>query len=569
MNSLTKHPRPQGHRKGHSAGFTLVEMLVSVALVLLMMTLFAQVFQIAAGTVSTQRGIMENDQRARSIQTIITKDLNNRTYRYVWPWAARPTGYTDTVNTEESDMLGYFYISENNPFDDTDDVLQFTGKITATVNSLADTDSYSGRALQVGNSLNQPDYDDGDLGNLSSLSSTAEISLFMRRGTTGRPGALYRRVMLVREPADSTAEIDPHNDGNTTHRIFDPNSSTTTPYYPTSTSSFWKDFDFSSRPIISRVFGSATPPDAGGVRFNTLDDLRLPTSRFGFEFADGTANAGKPKEFLSNVFFGRYTMEETSSNNFQYPFGATTATSPMNQSNTTFPAVVNPQTNVVDGLQHDSANGSRRGEDLLLANVVSFDVKVWDDFANGGLGAFVDIGGPGSVLYSANPAVSGNIDRRLNVNFGPGAANNNNVFDTWGPAVRLATIASDPAENPPFLPRRYIAAATASAYELPRFTSGTTAGAVLPELVGGVSSIPGDPVFFVRSGASAGTNNAAGATIPLTLPIVYGTPIFDGSVEWTPVDNRRPIRLIQITVRFLDPTSQQLRTVTMQCDLTP
>ncbi len=566
MNSLTQHPRPQGHRKGHSAGFTLVEMLVSVALVLLMMTLFAQVFQIAAGTVSTQRGIMENDQRARSIQTIITKDLNNRTYRYVWPWAARPTGYTDTVNTEESDMLGYFYISENNPFDDTDDVLEFTGKITATVNSLADTDSYSGRALQVGNSLNQPDYDDGDLGNLSSLSSTAEISLFMRRGTTGRPGALYRRVMLVRQPADSTAEIEPHEDGNTTNTLFDSTSGATTRYTPSATSTFWKDFDFSARPISSRTFNQTMPPPfINGVRFNTLADLQLPTSRFGFEFADGTADAGKPREFLSGVFFGRYTMEETSNVAFQYPFTATP--SPMNQA--TAGLTVDAATGVVNPLQHNSTNGSRRGEDLLLANVVSFDVKVWDDFANGGLGAFVDIGGPGSVLYSTNPAVTGNPDRRLNIDFGPDGPSGNNVFDTWAKDVRLATITSDPAENPPLLPRRYIAAATASAFELPRFTPGTTAGAVLPALSGGVSSIPGDPVFFVRSGASAGTNNAAGAAIPLTLPIVYGTPINDGSVEWTPVDNRRPIRLIQITVRFLDPTSQQLRTVTMQCDLTP
>nr|WP_246128363.1 hypothetical protein [Planctopirus ephydatiae] len=532
-----------------------------------MMSLFAQVFQIAAGTVSTQRGIMENDQRARSVQTVITKDLSNRTFRYVWPWAPRFAGNLTPVNSEESDMLGYFYISENDPFDDTDDVLQFTGKITTTVNSLADTDSYTGRALQVGNSQNQPDYDDGDLGNLAALSSTAEISLFMRRGTTGRPGALYRRVMLVRQPADSTAEIEPHEDGNTTNTLFDSTSGATTRYTPSATSTFWKDFDFSARPISARTFNQTMPPPfIDGVRFNTLTDLQLPTSRFGFEFADGTVNAGKPREFLSSVFFGRYTMEETSNVAFQYPFVATP--SPMNQA--TAGLTVNATTGVVDPLQHNSTNGSRRGEDLLLANVVSFDVKVWDDFANGGLGAFVDIGGPGSVLYSANPAVSGNVDRRLNVNFGPGAANDNNVFDTWGPLVWLASVPTDPAENPPFLPRRYVAGATASAFELPRFTAGTTAGAVLPaEVSPGLSSIPGDPVFFVRSGSSAGTNNAAGASIPITAPIVYGTPINDGVVEWTPVDNRRPLRLIQITVRFLDPTSQQLRTVTMQCDLTP
>jgi len=39
------------------AGFTLVEMLVAVALVLLMMSIFAQIFQMATGSLSQQRGI--------------------------------------------------------------------------------------------------------------------------------------------------------------------------------------------------------------------------------------------------------------------------------------------------------------------------------------------------------------------------------------------------------------------------------------------------------------------------------------------------------------------------------
>ena len=49
------------------AGFTLVEMLVSVACVLLMMSMFAQIFQMATGSLSQQRGLAENDQKARMI----------------------------------------------------------------------------------------------------------------------------------------------------------------------------------------------------------------------------------------------------------------------------------------------------------------------------------------------------------------------------------------------------------------------------------------------------------------------------------------------------------------------
>lgn len=547
-------------------GFTLVEMLVAVGLVLLMMSLFAQVFQIAAGTVSTQRGIMENDQRARSVMTVIHRDLSNRTFRYVWPWA--PGANTTPQQNSEDERLraGYFYISENDPFDDTDDVLQFTGKMSTTTSTLAETDAYFGRAIRLGNVTNQPDYDDGELGNETSMSSQAEITFFMRRGREGRPGALYRRIHLIREPADITAQIQPHEDSNTANTLFDPASGATLHYTPGTATTFWKDFDFSARPVAEATFGN-TPPSVLGVKFNELADLQLPTNRFGFQFADGSPDAGKPREFHSGVFFGRYTMEETSNLQFQYPYNATN--SPMSLATTGI--TVNATTGVVTPLQHNSTNGSRRGEDLLLSNVVSFDIKVWDDFANNGAGGFVDIGGPGSLLYSTDPTISGNPDHRTNINFGPGGSTGaNRVFDTWNPSLRLRSAPGDPTEPPPFLPRRYTAGASASAMELPRFASNTVQGAVLPELAGAVSSIPGDPVYFVRSGASAGTTNPAGTTLPLTLPIVYGAPILDNAgVEWTPVDNRRPLRLIQITIRFIDQTSQQLRTMTMQCDLTP
>jgi prepilin-type N-terminal cleavage/methylation domain-containing protein len=522
-------------------GFTLVEMLVSVALVLLMMSLFAQVFQIAAGTVSTQRGIMENDQRARSIQTVVTTDLNNRTFQYVWPWALRPSGHVSKVNFEESQMNGYFYISENDPYDDTDDVLQFTAKINRTVSSLSETDRYIGRATQVGTSFNQPDMDDGLMGNRSSQSSTAEICYFMRRGHSGRPGALYRRVLLVREPSQASFDDQPLTPAIGGEKIFD---STSTVNYPGNVAGspppprvFWNDFDFSARPL---------GPGLNGVTFNTLSSLRSPANRFGFQFDDGTGNAQKPREYLTTGdYFGRFTMEETSHANFAYPF--ISSPSPMSQA---FGALtIDAATGVVEELKHNGT--SRRGEDLLLANVVSFDVKVWDDFANSGAGGFVDIGEDAAALYS--------MGRRTNPDFGPGGSASNRVYDTWHPPK----VSAPSGQYPPFEALLYRSSTQ-------RWNSTTAAGAEgTVVLAANASDYPGDPVYFVKTGATTATPPTnSGLSIP--TPIVYGARVFDSlGFEWLVADNRRPMRAIQITVRFLDGTSQQLRSVTMDCELAP
>ena len=70
--------------------FTLVEMLVSVAIVLLMMLLFAEIFRLATSSMTTQRGIAENDQRARSAQTVIKADIDSRTFKRLVPFSDIP-----------------------------------------------------------------------------------------------------------------------------------------------------------------------------------------------------------------------------------------------------------------------------------------------------------------------------------------------------------------------------------------------------------------------------------------------------------------------------------------------
>src|SRR5262245_48685261 len=89
-----------------SHGFTLVEMLVAVGLVVLMMVLFASIFQLATGTMTTQKGISENDQRVRLMVTMLRNDLGStdndpvtntrikarRTIRVLIPYSAGETG---------------------------------------------------------------------------------------------------------------------------------------------------------------------------------------------------------------------------------------------------------------------------------------------------------------------------------------------------------------------------------------------------------------------------------------------------------------------------------------------
>ena len=76
-------------------------MLVAVAVVVVMMTLFATIFQMATKTMSVQKGLSENDQRVRLVIAMLRNDLNGqtidlntgapkqiRTFRTVIPYAA-------------------------------------------------------------------------------------------------------------------------------------------------------------------------------------------------------------------------------------------------------------------------------------------------------------------------------------------------------------------------------------------------------------------------------------------------------------------------------------------------
>ena len=87
MSATTRPARSPGMRQRSTVrGFTLIEMLISVTLVLLMMLLFAESFGLASESITLQRALAHNDQQVRSFSTVLREDLKKRTYRTATPY---------------------------------------------------------------------------------------------------------------------------------------------------------------------------------------------------------------------------------------------------------------------------------------------------------------------------------------------------------------------------------------------------------------------------------------------------------------------------------------------------
>jgi prepilin-type N-terminal cleavage/methylation domain-containing protein len=590
--------RPVGSRSALNprSGFTLVEMLVAVSLVVLMMSLFATVFQLASGSIGVQRGIAENDQRARAFFTIIRNDLKFKSFKNLIPFSALEDPDAPAV-TKFQFREGYFYISENDLNNDADDVLQFT--VLLDGNS---SDIYFGKAEQIASNAdfpnsNEPDRDDGnplirDLNGIltsdnSSDSIAAEISYFLRGGR------LYRRVLLLRQPLEKADALQPHNEES--ENYFDRN---TYPNLYPANRNFWTDFDFSAHFFADgAVFNGI-----GGLDHEGLDNagsgfsaIGKPVNRFGFSHSEFDNNGpdpavpreigGLPREYVGTgnaSFIGRFTHEETSNTRFRYPHRTCIDSggsqlgngNPMDwfaASGENAPATTQlTLTNA--GVVQEFGKGLRRAEDLLLSNVHAFDIKVWDD----ALARFVDVGH--DIRDSnGNPIGDFNqVNRNGNPNYGPRSPSpgiRNRVFDTWHPT---SEVRGD--KHPPFRPMRFYPEPT---------PPGSTPG-LKPEWKDRTDYAKGDVVFPISLDNGGRlpsprhhevayrvvavpmgmTDGRSGPSEPF-WPTEDRDRIDDGDITWEAVKNLRPLRAIQITIRYLDISSDQLRQMTLQISMLP
>lgn len=608
------------------AGFTLVEMLVSVALVLLMMSLFASIFSMASGSVSTQRGISNHDQKARALTTLIKGDFSHRTNRYPLPFY--PNENTATSPTPFGNRAGYLYISTNDPYSGQDDLVQFT--VSADMLQ-EDTDSspYYGRAALLndpsGNTStslsvnpNQPEADDSSLTvNNTGSSTAAEVCYFVRNGN------LYRRVMLLRQPLPVAGrELDEQpmtSRGQDYFTSGSGNFSVQTSAGAVATDDFWTYFDYSATagsPTGKAQFVGLSA--LNNEQSRTVPAVANPAWRFGFNQFTGIS---REHAVLNGAFIGRFLHAETSAGNFNWPqrqalnFGTNqvfgVGNSPDgNPFNVANPLTLNIATGVVQEFS-DTASGAGRGgarrmEDLVLSDVHELKVEIWDE-------RLQKYTTPGhNELYRLQD-LSGNTftlpgdyhqGRRFADADGQGPEGSSiGVFDTWHPDTDPAVVG---ARHPPHIAYRYTPPVYPNGPTRPGLPVPPTAepdrqtrradnkGYWQPGTVYELGDVvfapwvdaprganPPDSIFqydemppqkfqvAYRCVGRQGSGTSHGS-IPPGFPTAPGRRKRERNdeLEWESIDNRRPLTSIRLTLRFHDQTSDTQRNLTLVLPLT-
>ena len=244
--------RFSAQRPGRSRrGLTLLEMVVTVALLILIMTIVVQIFQSATGAMSASRAYQELDQGLRRLDSTIRQDLNGVTARLTPP-------------LDPKDNLGYFEYIENAFADaqgeDADDCLSFTAKAP-------EGQPFTGRVWLPlpANQAIQPTL---------VTSQYAEVIYFLRNGN------LYRRVLLVAPERQSSLGMGAGANGGYSTPMFN------------GLSVSWQGMnDLSARP--STTFRPATSAPI----LNTLSDLTNRENRaFHPRFFNDTYGNGLPDD---------------------------------------------------------------------------------------------------------------------------------------------------------------------------------------------------------------------------------------------------------------------------------
>lgn len=572
--------RRDSHQIAERSGFTLVEMLIAVALTLLIMTLFAQIFEMASGSITLQQALGENDQQVRTFTTLLRSDLQKRTYRGAVPFLA---GQADSGSLFPfGDRRGYFYVSTNDPNNPRDTVLQFTLSSKVHVDNSDETEFFGKAAPLDANfrgNRNQPEHDDGQFGvNQAASSTAAQVCYFLRSGR------LYRRVILLRDPWHRGSAVQPtRTSPQPDADFFDHASPLMTigggqySRLDGTAGEFWDDFDFAAYSSTGAKFlGIDALHNDGSTAFS----LGIPGFRFGFDQASGISREFSAGDPTAGFFLGRYTHEETSHSNFNFP-----QTGSNKFSYTAFTPTDDPS--APDGVVDQFANGPRRGADLLLSHVHSFEVQVWDSR----LGRFAALGhsefgpGPDGVVGTGDDERGDfHIDRNRQLAAGlivvPGdfssfpASWRGRVFDTWHPSVDIDT--DGVADPPPYRPLVYYPTNTARSIPahfgplVPDWEATPKTYAVGDRVFPQPTTAGTDPGNFdfhyeCITAGNGGINEPSwprikgGTTIP-------ADPVNDA--QFVAVPNIVPVASIEVQVRFLHIASNKIRQLTLVHSLT-
>lgn len=424
-------------RRGHPlrparSGFTLVEILLATVIALIMLGAVVTVFASVMQSMTQTRAVLETADRLRSASELLRSDLRGLTVIPAPPrdpadnegyleYTEGPSGQAgvppSAVNLDDLDPNGQPW--PDSTVGDLDDVLMLTARATDR--------PFVGRCRNnVTNTV------------ITVESDVAEIAWFVRGNR------LYRRQRLVAPKVASVAD----QNGN---GFLDPAEWGDAPQ------NFNRYFDVALHP--------ASLPN-GGVSwtFSTLGDLTKPENRYAHQTGNPNSAGAYPfhPHRIGWVTLGLPTLAESASAGAATTWLASGILPPLNLTlrpapYDAFDAWSNPfratELDERTGLLRTVGQVFREAEDLVLTNVLSFDVKIWDPVAplNVVNNDVVKPGDPGYPLPPPGPAVTVPRGAYVDLNYagdstisafsGPGdakflarwnwAVGQSCVYDTW------------------------------------------------------------------------------------------------------------------------------------------
>lgn len=356
--------------------------MVAVGLTVLMMTMVVTVFGLVMDSIRESRGSIEITDRLRAVRNRLQADLENLTAPLTPPLDPdKEQGYfeliegpigpvihpTDVAKTDIPDSTDPSGFAPDTTVGDLDDILMFTIR--------SGDEPFVGRMPLCNYDTTNNPWVIRDITYMPVQSRVAEVAWFVRGNT------LYRRTLLVATPDSSNVLPTVQQLGQ---------------YYASTQKSFWDYSDLSVH----------LEPGSNQFVANTLGDLTRRECRYAHQpfawpyDARMWGSLGLPTlEECSGEFWGPAGVTTVQSNidprpenlivplappNFNSEFKRddptncprlqlnTSATAPFDAWRRPHPA---SEQNPVTG---QIRSGTRVGEDVILTNVLSFDVKVWD-----------------------------------------------------------------------------------------------------------------------------------------------------------------------------------------------
>jgi hypothetical protein len=513
---LAPDPRPLARR-----GLSLMELLVATTISIMLMAATVTLFGVVGDKVNAGRAMIETGDRLRATRNRLSADLRGATASFLpWEQASSGSGYFEIVkgpapNNRDanpiSTLLGY-----------TQDVLM----LTTRSRDVPFTGRFIGTTIesQVAEVVwfMQPTYNaQGQQQFIMDASGTTRIPTF----------TLYRRQFLVCPVVHVTTSTPP--DVTFAQVAL---SSSATPL-----KDIYDGCDISGSPsIVSNKFERLT--------FNSLSDLTYRENRFAHNNSNASASA---------PYLVRGGGTDNNANSIGLPIPKGKATSANYDSLTPFQPTYLP-----DGTTN-LAGSQRYGEDVALTNVLSFDVKVWDP------GAEIQVDSAGHPLVPSDPGYDKKIKTQTQTivaspppsppHFNPpqfGAYVDLNYTSTTYPFGTSKDTDGFLIANIPGRPDSYFAGAY--------YGSGTNSGLWAGHLTNGFATYDSwsQGYEYYNSTLAPANYNKANNGFDNDLPNGKNG-VNDAGERQTSPPYPVPLRGVQIKIRVYEPTSRQVREVTL------